>query len=188
MKKRKIILDVDDVLGEFAESLNIFYNERHGTKFTLKDYTYYEFGKIWGCNSKEVKNTIFDFYRHSSLMDIKPLKFSQDILRILYESGESEFVAGSYRPGWIEDKTRKWIRENFFDMKTQCMGYGHKKSKLDLCKEESAEIIIEDSLLNVLECANSGINAILIDRPWNQTNLENGFHRVKDWSKVLDYI
>ena len=73
-------------------------------------------------------------------------------------------------------------------MKTLCIGYGHKKSKLDLCKEESAEIIIEDSLVNVLECANSGINAILIDWPWNQSNLENGFHRAKDWRKVLDYI
>lgn len=188
MKKRKIILDVDDVLGEFVESLNIFYNERCGTNFTFEDYIHYEFDKIWGCDFKEAQKTIFDFYRHPSFMDIKPLKFSQDILRILYEAGESEFVAGSYRAEWMEDKTRNWIRENFFDMKTFCIGYGPKKSKLDLCKEESAEIIIEDSLLNVLECANSGINAILIDRPWNQTNSKNGFHRVKDWSKVLDYI
>lgn len=188
MTKRKIILDVDDVLAEFLRSLNKFYNERHEKNFRFEDYTTYNLGKIWGCDSEEVRRIVFDFYRHPFLMDIEPVEFSQNALQVLYKSGENEFVAGSYRAEWTEDKTRDWIRGNFFDMKTLCIGLNNSKSKLDLCKEENADTIIEDSLLDVLECANAGIDAILIDRPWNQSNLKNDFHRFKDWRKILDYL
>jgi len=187
MNKRKIVLDVDDVLGEFTRSLNKFYNERYGTNFRFEDYSVYDLTKIWGRDSKEVRRIIFDFYSHPSLTEIKPLEFSQNVLQMLNASGENEFIACSYRIGWIECETKNWIRENFFDMKTRCIGY-KSKSKLDLCKEEDANFIVEDNLQTVIECTKAGITAILISRPWNQRVPNDGFCRAKNWRNVLDYL
>lgn len=112
MAKRKIIVDVDDVLLEFLKGLNDFYNDKHGTSFKYRDYGSYGLHEIWGCSPEEALKMVHEFYRHPSFMELEPVEFAKEILEKLAGKGD-EFVAASYRAEWTQDQTRECIAQNF---------------------------------------------------------------------------
>jgi len=60
--------------------------------------------------------------------------------------------------------------------------------KSAMCRTLNAKLIIEDDLMHVLDCANSGIPVLTYDKPWNQGILPNNATRVFDWRQVINEV
>lgn len=100
----------------------------------------------------------------------------------------------------IKDATHDWLERNFPDGIFDEVVFGNhwgkngvKTSKLDLCKELNASVLIDDSLIYATEVAKEGIPALLFSLdnsyPWNQADeLPRGVTRVTDWNAVVDQV
>lgn len=186
----KTLLDVDDSLGEFLKPLNNYYNETRGTDFCFEDYWTYSLHEIWECSEGEAADVIHEFYKTLSFERMKPLKFSQEALRMLRL--KREFIAVSYRPEMLVDLTREWIADTFFGMETLCVGSydfsGPVETKLSICKRLGVDSLVEDNAKTASECAGAGITAVVLSKPWNINVSYNGFRRVSDWNAVPEFL
>jgi len=60
-KHNKIVVavDIDEVLGQFLNSLIQFHNDTYGTHLKLSDFHSYEFHEIWGGTPEEGTHFLF---------------------------------------------------------------------------------------------------------------------------------
>lgn len=101
----------------------------------------------------------------------------------------------------IKQDTENWLRHNFApDSFTDVVFgnhwglHGRKISKLDLCKELGAKLLIDDSLIYAKEIAAAGMQSVLFDLDgsymWNKTDepLPRGIMRVSNWQQVIEQV
>ena len=178
-----IAIDLDETKAETLVEVNKFYNEKYNTNFKLEDYHIYDFQVIWGTNKKETTDLVQEFYRSSYAEEIKPVKNSQEIISLL--SKRERLIDVTARPVFMQGKTEKWVEKYYSGSidKVICTGQYNLEytptSKLDVCLEESVDIIIEDNLETCIACAEVGMEALLVNKPWNQSkNLPENITRV----------
>lgn len=193
-KKIKIALDIDEVLAGFVSELNSFYNLFYGKKFKLRDYKFWDLNMIWGVEREEALNALTSFYKSEYFFKIKPISYSQQALEILSKNN-AEFFAVTSRPDYLKEETHYWI-EKFFPKKIKKIIHTNQHflksseiSKLKVCKEENADILVEDNLHTALECSQNGLRVFLLNKPWNQNgNGLFGIERVRDWKNLLEKL
>ncbi len=189
-KKIKTGVDLDEVLANFIPELNNYYNFTYDTKFKFRDYKFYDLEKTWGGGKERAVEIVKDFYKSEFFYKIKPVSYSQKALEVL--SKNSEFIAITSRPEYLQEATEYWIKK-FFPEKIKKVFYTGQYVlqspllKLDICLKEDVRVIIEDNLQTSLECAKKGIKSFLLDKPWNQNGSEeaNNLVRVKNWKSLL---
>ena len=64
------------------------------------------------------------------------------------------------------------------------------KTKAEICEDLKISYIIDDSLVYTKECAQKGIETILLDSPWNQNGINEikGITRVKNWFEIGEIL
>ena len=61
--------------------------------------------------------------------------------------------------------------------------------KSTICKQHNITLMIDDGLHNALDLAENNITCILIDRPWNQSDiLHPNIYRVESWQAIIDNL
>ena len=191
MNKEKICIDLDDTIWEFHKHFFDFYNKLKRTKVNYKSYNIYSLKSFFGI-SKEEEDKLFEMYE-STTNFFEPvfLKGFLESLNFLKENYEIHFVTARHEG--IKEKTEK-ILKKYFNFEFQVFftrNFEHEeiKSKAKYCEEEGIHLIIEDKLETVKECVFQGMNAILIDRPWNQEKkLNEKIIRVKNWEEILKIL
>ena len=197
--KKKIGVDIDEVLIEIMPALNRFYNFLHKTNFEIRDYVFYDLDKVWGVTKEKAVRTVNDFYDSSFFDDVFPVEGSQEAISSLAEI--YELVAPTSRPDFIKTKTELQIK-NFFGRKIKEIiftgQYNLESSqifKAGICLEKGILAIIEDNLEIAADCSAKGIKSFLLDRdektPWNQNHgraREDGIIRVKSWSEIVENL
>jgi uncharacterized HAD superfamily protein len=196
-QKRKIAVDVDEVLLDFIPALDSFYNRKFGTNLSREDYIYYDLEKVWGIKRQEAVEIINNFYRSQEFKQILPLEGAQKAVKILSEN--NEFSAVTSRPHFIERDTKNCLNrhfENAFSAVFLNGQYGINSSgldKSDYCLKNGIFIILEDNLDIAQKCAEKDITTFLFDKPWNRkTSLSKKIIRVGEkrnhWEEVLEHL
>ncbi len=194
MKKRKIAIDVDDVLLDFSPSLWNYYNQRYGTSLGPDDCIYYDLEKVWGGTKERAIEIVSDFYKTEQFRRIRPTEGAQQAVKVL--SARKELRVVTSRPSFIEDITREALREHFGEAFTDVFfngQYGTHSSGLDksgYCLKNGIFVILEDNVDIAEKCARKGIRAFLFDKKWNQRDrLPLNLKRVgigqNPWEEVL---
>lgn len=113
----------------------------------------------------------------------------------------------------IEDKTRAWLETHFPGIFSSVLFGNHwgregaQRSKLDMCREVDAALLIDDSIAYAAEAATAGISALLFgEYPWNgglaagaaapaadsspsgDAALPPGVHRAVSWLHVSELL
>ena len=192
---RKIAIDVDDVLANFHTALIDWHNENYGTSLKISDIISYHFHKVWGGTTEETLQKISLFSNSIFFKTLQPLFGAVNAVNIL--SRENELYVVTSRSSLLEEKTRIWLDEFFKD---RFLGIFHSsnhyskaknsgKTKLDLCKELGASVLIDDSLDYVLQCDSTRVKGILFgDYPWNQEGEISNKLRARNWKEVLEKL
>lgn len=188
-----IAIDFDDSLADSISQLILFNNAQYGTRFEKNNFSFSDYTKMWGGNSGDNFVKMTKFLKSPYGENILPISGSQKTLKILKEKGHNPFLVTG-RDKQFENITQAFIDKYFPDIFS---GIYHTNSysieatkikKSTICKKLDASIIIDDDLLHVIDCANSGIKVLVIDTPWNQEDLPDGAIRVSSWNQILETI
>ncbi len=183
---------MDDVQAPLVSPFLDFYNPRHGTAFRAAEFKTYSLPEALGISLEDSIAEMRLFYRSGLLDKIPPYPEAQAALRILKAEGDSLYTVTS-RFGEAIPVTKRWEAQNnpgiFTDIYFSANGHvgiGTLSKKI-ICQKLSMDAIIEDDQRYATECAEAGILAFLLERPWNEgyAGHENVFH-VKDWTPIID--
>jgi uncharacterized HAD superfamily protein len=193
MKKRKIGVDVDDVLIDFNEGLRIFHNTVYGTSYEISDIIQYELQPLWGCGVNEIVQRIDDFYHSDYHRDLSPVAGAVDAIKELL--AENFIIPITSRPesvrGVTEDLLARHFRSVFEEMHFLSHYRGdqsRRKTKGEVCRECEIEFFVEDHPAHAETIGREGVQVFLLDRPWNQGVKPTNTRRVFGWDDILAHL
>lgn len=142
LKQVRISLDLDDTLTSFYNSYKSYFKADKNPKVLN--------------NSTITKN-------------VYKLRTNKDFWLSLNKIDDIDFEPINYCTKRINPKqwSREWLINNGFPNKPIYQMYYQQGNKADLIKGR-CDVLIDDSVSNVVKCINSGVPALLIDRPHNQ--------------------
>lgn len=186
-----IAIDLDDTLADSLTSFIEFHNENYKTLIKFNDFTAYTLNEIIGLPREEEMKRLEAFDNSKYYDKIKPIKGAVEAISEL--SKKHKIIIITSRPEKFERKTRNWVEKNFHGIKEiffiRKVYHETARNKAEICKEIGAKLLIDDNLDNVLDCEKAGIQAILIDYPWNQYNPPGKLiKRVKSWKEMINVI
>jgi len=191
--KRRIGIDLDDVLADFHTPIMNYHNKMYGTSLKPEDFKTYSFNEVWGGTLEEAIRKVNDFQRSVYFSEISPILDSVTSIEAL--SKENELFVVTSRPLFTRERTEMWLNK-FFKDKFEGISYSSNhysraensgKTKSDICRDLGVSVLIDDSLDYLMQCLPLGITEILFgDYPWNQNgNLPSGIFRIKGWKEIL---
>lgn len=190
----KIGIDLDSVLADLMDPLIRFHNERYNKKHTIKDHVTYNLTEVWGVSSEEVLHRIYEFYESPYMDEVLPMSGSVEGVNKLQIVHDLHVITA--RPYDIEKKTVDWL-DRYFPGKFKSIYHTNwvsstrykKRNKSELCVEYGVECMIEDHLDFATDIADENIEVLLLDSPWNQSNmLPDKIHRVFTWEEIVEKI
>jgi len=195
MSKPVIALDVDDVLVDTATHLLGSYNKAYGTKLTRSHY-YTRDTEAHGVEHYDEAARRFEKYMRSpAYTDVLPLP--EAVRAVKHLSQYYEFVGVTSRPEYVAEATGKWLEEHFGVVKVVFTSFimggsdhqGIVLSKAEVCQDINAKYMIDDHLHHALSAADIGVEVLLLDQIWNQTDhLPERVTRVKSWQEIEAYL
>ena len=192
-KNRKIAFDIDGILINFHNPLVIFYNKKHGTSFKVEDITTYDFSRAFQTTEEQFRRDMNEFYSSPLFRSLPLIKGARRAVRQLSQNNFLGVITS--RPDFIYEETLISLRKHFPEtfsgvyFTNHYGGNGPRKNKSDFCLEHGYEVIVEDVLEYASECADKGINALLLDKPWNQNgSLHPRVQRVFSWAEILEHL
>ncbi len=187
-------IDLDDVLAQSLEAIIEYHNETYGSALHRNDFVSDKYWEVWGGTKKTATEKWYDFYQTDYFNRIKPRTDAQKILSQLDPEHELRIVTG--RPTETTKITELWLKRHFSNNFLQLHfvnlfpkdgSSGGKKS--NICLEHNIEIIIDDSLGNIFDCAPHVQKCFLMDMPWNQTStLPKNTKRITDWHELSETL
>ena len=203
-----IAIDIDEVLSEFLSQLCIFHNITYNTSLKLSDFYSYNFWETWGGTRNEATIKCYQFFNSIYFKDLPTINNSYNVLSSLKLKYNIQYVIVTSRQLDIKDQTLEWLNKNYPNLFNDVQ-FGHHysnendnrpaKSKLDMCLELNASILIDDSLIYATQCAEKLKYVLLFDLDykynWNKVcspgneyninyNLKENILRVKNWDHV----
>lgn len=194
--RARVAVDVDEVLGRFVYSLNMFCKEKYQMEYQVGDYWIYEFAKIWGCSPEQSNHIVHEFFDSPHFNEgIPVIPGAYDALIRLSRS--CDLVVVTSRQHVIQDVTLDWIdkhypgvfSEVYFGNHFALQGTSRKKS--DICRSIGARVLIDDNPTYAMECAAAGIQVLLYDwedeYPWSKLPQEasrDNITVVRNWDEV----
>ena len=193
MNKKKIGVDVDEVLFPFTDNLLIFYNKKHNANVKKEDIYVYEFYKVLGISKEKEMDDIKEFLNSPLFKEMKPIEGAVEGIKELRENNELYIVTG--RSSHTKETTYHQIISYFNDRfkeihLSEFNPYiGFKTPKFQFCKQIGIELMIEDIASTALEISKQcNIPVIMPNYPWNKNaNLdETKVKRVEGWKGIIE--
>lgn len=195
LKNKVIALDSDEILSGFIDAFILFHNKTFKTSTKKEEIYSFELGQIWKISEEEVERRIEQFFFVGNAAYVKPIKGSKSGVNKLLKYGYKIHIITA-RPKVLEEKTTGWINSNFPNKFkgihfafNPYVKISKQKTKSEICKSIGAELLIEDNLVNAIDCAKGGIKVFLMDAPWNQImELPGSIERVYNWKDITDKL
>ena len=188
MAKRLIIaIDCDDVLIETTEYIVEAYNSQFGTSVTL-DRSHEPGNEQW--ETPDDKTLLLRFNELQSTEEYARLLPMPEALRVVKQlAREHELHLVTARDGAIEAITEAMLSEYLPGCFTSMEHVGRDRSKGEVCQQLKADILIDDSIRNLLSVLEYGLPAggalHFGEYAWNKVEpLPEGVVTCSDWEAV----
>ena len=174
---KHIAIDMDDVLLDFVDGVCVSISRDYGVKVTSADITDWDMSKVL---NPLVGEDWWDWMRRHVWLwgeKFKPTLGALGGVERLRAAGHYLEVVAS-KPDWAEAQVWVWLgRYRPPVNRVTVIGMGEKK-----VDRTEADILIDDKPENCFQFVEDGRQAILFDRPHNQTvELRPGMDRVFGW-------
>ena len=159
---RVIAIDIDEVLVPFLPALSRFYTRQTNIKVKMPPRYQYHYASLFNITEEESVELVKNFYDTSFHANLRPTRGSKEMVRKLSENNTLIAVTG--RQSYARDPTEKLIKNHFRDSFSDIIYCDHftssARSKGEICKEISADLLIDDSYKNCKECLDLSIPAV----------------------------
>ena len=181
-----ISTDIDEILAGLIGPFLVWHKEHYNTTYERKDVYNYDLEHLINCDREELQRRLRQFYESAHFHTIQPIDGSKEGIQELYQL--SKIIAITARPEDIKHKTSTFIDDHYQGHISKVKFTGefpqHNGMKGKICKELGIKVHIEDNLKFAYDCAQHGINVILLDCPWNQGETPKGTIRVYSWKDI----
>ena len=175
MNNNLVIADVDGVLADFEKAFCQKFGWQHREYHSLE----------LRCHpiERESVSLFVSLSSTYSRLDIVPL--GCEIAKFLDEQGHTVDLLSS-RPIWTQLVTELWLEQNKIPYSSLEV-LGQDKGKLKAIYKADPWFIVDDSWYVCEKAAAMGIPALLIDSPWNQTDVKiDRLYRVKSFEQFRE--
>src|SRR3989344_6967982 len=199
MARKKIAVDIDDVLAANAENFVRLSNKRWGTNLKPDDYTEH-WAELWKVDFDELgKRTEVMiqeqvFLKHRFFDEAKPVlkKLSRNYTLYVVSSRSNRIQKDTI--DWINKEdggifsgihfAPMWDRTDLHTLERL------KGTKNDVIKQIGADYLIDDQPKHCIAAAEAGIKTVLFGNyGWNRdVKLRKDMARAKNWQEVLEYF
>lgn len=193
--KKVIAVDADEILAAFLEHFLIYHNSRYETNLSKADVFSFKLEELFGIPEDEVLSRMNSYYEEGEVLKIEVVPGAIEGVNNLLKKGyELQIITA--RPPFYKEVTVEWVGKHFPDKFKQIHfafnpfnKNSEKLTKAQICKQIGAKVLIDDNLVNALDCAKNGILVYLMDAPWNQVeDLPSNIVRVKSWSEIVSLL
>lgn len=188
----RIGIDIDGVLADLVNPLMTHYNSKYATSFRYADVVG-ELTEVWNKPPTETGQIIRDFFATPHVINLEPIHGSREVISAL--SREHELRIITHRSPHMEQSTKQWLSIHYGDAFTSISFggnhalHGHPNAKLELGKKYEIDWLIEDTYSIARECAENGMNVLLLHHPWNANRPEHAnITRVHSWNEIYQTI
>jgi len=199
MARKKIAVDIDDVLAANAENFVRFSNKRWGTNLKPDDYTEH-WAELWKVDFDELGKRTEVMIQEQVFLKHRFFDEAKPVLKKL--SRNYTLYVVSSRSNRIQKDTIDWINKeyggifsgiHFADMwdRTDLHTLERLKgTKNDVIKQIGADYLIDDQPKHCIAAAEAGIKTVLFGNyGWNRdVKLRKDMARAKNWQEVLEYF
>ena len=174
-----IAIDIDCTVNNLQEAVVNLFNERHGTSYTLDDFTEYNVENILPV--KEAI-TMKEMYADKNIYNfVRPIDGAQDGVQKLMNDGHQVYFLTDAVPKNYYEKIQ-WVH-HFFPFVDEAHIVSMKHKNLFRC-----DVMIEDNVQNLI----SGVHyeRICLDYAWNRKIYDHvyGIHRCFNWNDIMNAI
>jgi len=171
MQHRRIFVDVDGVLADFTGRFLRNYNARNGTSLVHDDVTDWDYSKVDAFKLRDSQE--WESYLDPEFwLELDPLPWAHDLMAVIECMGIPFAFLTSLPNGSALEDRRKWLDRHFRGKDTQFNYPLHPSKRLIEAAQKDlvvgpGDLLIEDSIANVLAARLVGAEAILLAQPWN---------------------
>ena len=181
----RVLIDVDDVCGEFIQEVLRWYNLDYDGYLKPSDIKEWN---ILNYVKHDAKETFQDYFRNAQLYEmVKPVVGALENIQKITDLGCDVFYCTAVVPGG-EGIKYNWLVNNGF-INNEC---DPKKYYVEISEkyilDGSNSVLIDDGFHN-LESFNG--NRILFSRPWNleqYNEREMSMYRTDDWNEIYEIV
>lgn len=155
-----VAIDVDSTLHDYWEQFRVAALELHGVHLPYEEQT------DWGVqvlSRPQVAEVIEHTHRDEQVSAGVPYSGAADVINAWRRDGHTILITTHRRPD-AHDITAQWLTDHGFGFDLLRCGY----QKVDHCQEIGADVLIDDSPINIRDAIGVGITAATIAHPWNR--------------------
>ena len=194
MNKPTIAIDVDEVLFPLLASFFSYLKAAHDIDIVPDQMETYRTEDVIGGTSEDLLAKMDAYMQTEHYENTSPVIGAVEALKQLHINYRLIIVTARHKN--FSGFTERFIETHFkglFDnvhYTHDVIDPGVNRPKAEMCKELQAITLVDDSLRNVIECAEAGIPSVVFgDYRWNQSEeLPEGVTRCVDWEAVEEYF
>ena len=174
-----VAIDMDNVLCNLQEVVIDLFNKRHGTNYTMEDFTDYDVAQILPKNEAILMKTMYG--EDNLYSNVKPIPGAQNAIEKLINAGHQIYVVSDVIPKTYAEKV-EWLRFYFPQIdEAHICAMKHKHMF-------KADILIEDNMANLL--ASHNYHRICLSYPWNINTNDwvYSIHRCNNWNEIVEVV
>jgi uncharacterized HAD superfamily protein len=188
--RRRIYVDIDDVLCHTALALTRLLEEHFGRRVAFEEVRWFDLARSFGLSSQDHERLMDLAHEPSVLSSYEPVAGAREVLESWTARGYDVALCTG-RPASTAEATRDWLAEHrmpygsvyFVDK------YGRSGHESSLRLEDVAamkfELAVEDSHDMATYLAGAArIPVALVDRPWNRSETHERIVRCSSWPEI----
>lgn len=203
--KKKILLDIDGVIGNFYKSFAMYLNKHYGCKLDAgieaPVYDIYKWGH--GLSQDTINKAIDAWMLADGFLNIPVYPGAKQFVYKLMDKYDVHVVTarmGDFKTRLADDvlvkikeDTLKWFKKH--GIPANKIIFDHKK--VDFCLANGIPTLIEDKFITAKLGVQNGLDCILMSRPWNMTEYLSAkltqkekayLHVAKDFNNILEIL
>lgn len=147
--------------------------------------------KCFGISEEEIEK-FWNEYLVKYVTTYRPREFAKKVIDILKEENEIYIITSRNEYGLpleykdnMQDFTKTWLYEN--DIYYDKLIFSP-EDKVDICKKNNIDIMIEDRPINIERLSKAGVLVICYDNPYNKNCDGENIVRGYSWYDILNKI
>lgn len=195
-----IAVDFDDVVFHLNKPFAQWHNVRHGTNITYNDITNFDLTLVYNIELSTIIERL-DVFRTQHWQNMTIVPGALETLVYLKKFASLHNITA--RCESLRPVTEEMLRTHMPNIFTKLhltngitsLNHNKKLSKVDICNEIGAFVLIDDNPYQINDFTNSNVTLLVPDRPWNQAQLPEGVIRCgswknpgTDWQDILKWI